>query len=314
MKKVDISFMWDWELLRQTPDSLGTWEDTTFTLNSNENSPDFWVIYDDIAHSQTRYIHSKHTILFTAEPESVKSYPKSFTDQFGLIVTSRSDIDHPNTLLTTTGLPWFTGRKVESDGSHSFVSTYNSLKSAKCTKKVKLASVISSDKSFTNGHSQRLEFAKTLKLQFGEEIDIFGRGINEFKDKADVLLPYRYHIVLENSREEHYWTEKLSDAFLNECYPIYYGCPNINEYFSKDAMTCINLDNFEESLKTIEGVINSDLDKEKRNDVLKAKDQCLDKYNLFPQIVQITNSALFEKLERGIEHKITTIRPQSSFR
>jgi len=80
-----------------------------------------------------------------------------------------------------------------------------------------------------------------VKDYFGERIDIFGRGINEIEDKWDALDRYKYHIALENSVVEDYWTEKLSDAYLAGCYPIYYGCPNIEKYFDISSLARINI-------------------------------------------------------------------------
>ena len=56
--------------------------------------------------------------------------------------------------------------------------------------------------------------------------------INPIEDKFDALIGYKYHLALENSVIPDYWTEKLADSLLAWCKPIYYGCPNINDYFS----------------------------------------------------------------------------------
>ena len=46
-----------------------------------------------------------------------------------------------------------------------------------------------------------------------------------------MFLDYQYSIAIENSRQTHYFTEKLLDCLLTKTIPIYYGCPNIAEYF-----------------------------------------------------------------------------------
>jgi len=97
--------------------------------------------------------------------------------------------------------------------------------------KSKLMSVITSSKDFTEGHQKRLNFVRRLKDYFGEDIDVFGRGIREVDDKWDAISPYKYHIALENSVYPHYWTEKLGDVYLSGAYPIYYGCLNLEDYF-----------------------------------------------------------------------------------
>jgi hypothetical protein len=46
--------------------------------------------------------------------------------------------------------------------------------------------------------------------------------------------------VLENSVQKNYWTEKLADAYLSWCVPLYYGCPNIDEYFDPRSIRKID--------------------------------------------------------------------------
>jgi hypothetical protein len=58
-----------------------------------------------------------------------------------------------------------------------------------------------------------------------------GRGYRPFADKADGLAPYRYSIVIENLREPSYFTEKLVDALLCDTVPIYWGAPDIADFF-----------------------------------------------------------------------------------
>ena len=55
-----------------------------------------------------------------------------------------------------------------------------------------------------------------------------------------------------------YWTEKLGDAFLGFALPIYYGCPNIFDYFSADSLRIIDADNFDQSIAVLEELIYRD--------------------------------------------------------
>ena len=80
--------------------------------------------------------------------------------------------------------------------------------------KTKLVSVVASNQTYLPGHRARLEFVAKLKEALGDQVDVFGRGINGFADKRDVLDDYRYHIAIENSVCENYWTEKLADPYM----------------------------------------------------------------------------------------------------
>jgi hypothetical protein len=41
----------------------------------------------------------------------------------------------------------------------------------------------------------------------------------------------KFSIIIENSQEINYFSEKLIDCLLTKTIPIYWGCPNINDYF-----------------------------------------------------------------------------------
>jgi hypothetical protein len=49
--------------------------------------------------------------------------------------------------------------------------------------------------------------------------------------KIEIFETYMFSIVIENSRQIHYFTEKIIDCLLTKTIPIYYGCPNISDYF-----------------------------------------------------------------------------------
>jgi hypothetical protein len=49
--------------------------------------------------------------------------------------------------------------------------------------------------------------------------------------KVPLFLDYQYSVVIENCRENNYFTEKLIDCLITKTIPIYYGCPNISNWF-----------------------------------------------------------------------------------
>jgi len=52
-----------------------------------------------------------------------------------------------------------------------------------------------------------------------------------------------FHIAVENSQNKNYFTEKIVDAFLSKTLPIYWGCPNIGEYFDDRGIILFNNEN-----------------------------------------------------------------------
>jgi len=105
--------------------------------------------------------------------------------------------------------------------------------------KTRMVSLIASAKRSQPGHLPRHEiadWARTAPVEF----DAIGRGYKPFDRKSEGLAPYRFSVVIENSREPNYFTEKLIDAILCEAVPIYLGCPNIDHFLPTDGMILCN--------------------------------------------------------------------------
>jgi hypothetical protein len=107
-------------------------------------------------------------------------------------------------------------------------------------KKSKLVSMVSSGKSFCEGHRYRNELMKTYQERF-KNIDYYGRSFNPFNVKEDVLNNYYFSITVENEKYSNYYTEKLMDCFATGTIPIYYGTPELPKMFNPDGI--IILDN-----------------------------------------------------------------------
>ena len=57
-----------------------------------------------------------------------------------------------------------------------------------------------------------------------------------YQDKSALHLPYRFSIVIENSTETNYFSEKIVDCFMCHTIPIYWGCDNIETFFNTNGM------------------------------------------------------------------------------
>jgi hypothetical protein len=52
-----------------------------------------------------------------------------------------------------------------------------------------------------------------------------------------------FHIAVENSQNKNYFTEKIVDCFLTRTIPIYWGCPNIDEFFHGEGIITFENEN-----------------------------------------------------------------------
>ena len=106
-------------------------------------------------------------------------------------------------------------------------------------------------------------------------------------DKSEALDRFRYPIAIENHRAPHWWTEKISDAFLGHTLPFYYGAPNLTDYFPRASFIPIDIFDVEGSAKIIETAINNDEYSKRLTAIRQARDLILRKYNLFATLAEI---------------------------
>jgi len=305
----------EWPIIQQTPGRKGLWGDCKFLINEKVDECDWWFVVEGLKDEDRTRVPKGHVVLLTGEPPNIKKYQKGFVRQFSQVMTCHTDLDHPKIVRTHQAYPWFVGRRARGHENIAFTKGYDDLKSATEFKKDKVLSVVSSSKTYIDGQRKRLDFAKRLKERLGEKVDLFGRGINEVEDKWDALAPYKYHVALENAVQPDYWTEKITDVYLAGSYPIYYGCPNIGDYFPEGSYTTIDIDDFEGSVARIEKTISDGTYERSLSKIMEARDLCLDKYNMFPMLASfVENWRAEEKDGSGtLAKKEVVLRPEASF-
>jgi hypothetical protein len=120
----------------------------------------------------------------------------------------------------------------------------------------------------SNKVKEREDFFNNSVDKFGIEKCIsFGSCFGKYKDTNNIcggnfqglelinkLSNCKFVIAMENSIGDGYVTEKIVNAFYSGAIPIYWGSPNINDLFNKEAF--INVSNFENFEKCIEHISN----------------------------------------------------------
>jgi len=158
----------------------------------------------------------------------------------------------------------FPEKTIKWSGNYATVKPSNEIKKF-------LISGWASTKIYNNapGHLLRLEiYNKQLQLPFNctffrsssrnadggpplEEIifnpllgsDFLGGG------KQCLFEGFQFSIILENSQQENYFTEKIIDCLITKTIPLYWGCPNISEFF--DTTGWLFFENFETLLQQV---------------------------------------------------------------
>ena len=106
-----------------------------------------------------------------------------------------------------------------------------------------------------NGNCLATEFGMKLLLGFLSQVlrlNCWAVAFKPFEKKEMGLGPYQFSIVIENSREPTYFSEKLIDCLLCNTIPIYWGAPNVDQYFDTDGMIiCQNVQEIQKAINTV---------------------------------------------------------------
>tara|TARA_R110000824_G_scaffold122766_1_gene280234 strand:+ start:2231 stop:3028 length:798 start_codon:yes stop_codon:yes gene_type:complete len=105
-------------------------------------------------------------------------------------------------------------------------------------KKTKLVSIIYSYKKDCNGiPCEGYLIRHQIADKYSDKIDLYGSGSpNPVVDKEEALSEYMFTVVIENVSDKNYFTEKIVDPMLLGTVPIYWGCPNIEDFFSIEGV------------------------------------------------------------------------------
>ena len=134
-------------------------------------------------------------------------------------------------------------------------------------------SFIKSQENRLEGHKLRWGVEEVLKNSKNKNIE-FLYPTTRIDTKTPLFIDSMFHICIESSKHNNYFTEKIIDSLISKTIPIYWGCQNINDYF--DGGGIFNFQNLEE-LKLIIDDLTPDIYHQKiesvENNYQIAKDQ-----------------------------------------
>jgi hypothetical protein len=161
-------------------------------------------------------VRSKIKIAWLVEPKCIFPFTynqiTSVEDKFDIIIT------HDKELL-----------KRPKYKLHNFGGTKILDQDAKVYDKSKLVNMILSFKRETEGHKLRPTLIRP-------DIDLWGQQHKTFSYKLEALKEYAFTVCVQNSRVENYFSEALIDCFRTGTIPIYWGCPNIGDFFDENGI------------------------------------------------------------------------------
>ncbi|MFX0096027.1 MAG: glycosyltransferase family 10 domain-containing protein, partial [Candidatus Hodarchaeota archaeon] len=258
------------QILKQMPGGRGCWGDISFTFEPVEEC-DFVVIYNWLKENVRVKCPLENIWAIMGEP-----YIRGFSDwmivghdQFNRVYTYCPP-SKDNKYLLAHPL------------SGSFVrKSYDELIQCPIPVKSKPLSWVTSNLQYLPGHKKRMAFLSFLRRQKTLDFDLFGRGINYIPDKWDGLAPYKYSLVIENTVNPHYWTEKVGDCFLAFTLPFYYGCPNLENYFPTKSFIRIDINRPKEAVEIIKRSIENQEWSKRIEAIKESRELLLNKYQTY---------------------------------
>ena len=245
-----------------------------------------WLVayYDRKEPIPTRVPRSRRILVLT-EPGA--DLPAGFVNQFGILVAPQEIGGFNGVWVQNHGaLPYGFGRDVSRQGFPS-IYDYAALQSLEPPEKRDAVAVVVSRKTLFPGHRRRLRFLKALKAALNERLDLFGDGLNKIPIKADAILPYKYHLALENTVMPSYWTEKLADAYLGYALPIVSGPPDLARWFPEESFLRIDLERPEAAISAIEAALDGNLYAERLPAIREARSRLMENERLCPLIARV---------------------------
>jgi len=166
-------------------------------------------------------IHASKKIAWLLEPpaicQDIYRYIQENSDQFDYVLTyNRELVDYKKILFYPFGGCWVANTGIRL--------------------KRQLVSIIASNKTRTQGHQLRHEVIR----RYHPHISSFGQQYRPIGRKEDALADFMFSIVIENSKLDDYFTEKLIDCFAVGTVPIYWGTNNICQYFDMRGILAFN--------------------------------------------------------------------------
>ena len=253
MKTFNITTGWDYNnylsfINKQTSTESYRWKDIQGVVSDNA---DYNVILQKPTDSRSGAIH------FRREPEFLHAWSEP-TDPLVSYDYSDSEKFHACTW-------WLT-------------DTYDQLDSMMVDKTCSV-SVVASSK-----HKHRANYVRRVSELFDNIVvrgSIAGKRIS-LEDRGDIIKKSAMSICIENCSQQNYFTEKITDCLLAKTLPIYWGCPNISDFFPENSYRLIDLNKPEGLMEIISKPVTSE-----EMDALEiAKRLVLDKYNIWACIEQ----------------------------
>jgi len=138
----------------------------------------------------------------------------------------------------------FNGFNLQKENSVSFLKTHKSPESMLKVPGYALRNILWEDKNKIQKLKKFYVSSRPIQYSyFGQLTRVYG------PENGDIVLPddnklelfkSKFSIIIENTYDLNYFSEKLIDCLLAKTIPLYWGCSNISDFFDKSGIICFN--------------------------------------------------------------------------
>ena len=132
------------------------------------------------------------------------------------------------------------------------------------------------------------QYPITFFRSYAQQPHIHDYGNNPFigtqlEDKIELFKEFQFSIVIENSRQINYFTEKLMDCLITKTIPIYWGCPNITEFFDTTGWIILETISIDEIINKL-NILNDEYYDNYKNIINKNYNETLKYIDIYTNI------------------------------
>jgi hypothetical protein len=214
--------------LEQTPGGTGHWGAWRFTEDPVPE-PDAVIVCNFLKTDlRVRVSPDRVWMVFMEPPDrTARLLRPTYSDYSRIVSPDPAARTLPGGCWAHGSVPWMVGR------------SFDELAASAADSKTSPLAWVTSNARRTRGHRLRLQFLDRLRQSV--PVALWGRGFRPLTRKWEVLAPARFALAIENHSAPHYWTEKVADCFLAGTFPIYWGAPNLADYFPREAFEWIDI-------------------------------------------------------------------------
>lgn len=291
--------------LKQFPAFSPRFDGLYFTFGTDVPiDTDVLIVHTRASYSIPTLLPRERTVFFAGEPDVIHPYGAAFLNQFGLVMSATTRPLKTEQLRSAFCAVWFAGFDMSKPRTTENMLGYDWFCDQSVPTKIDKISIVTSNKADTPFHRKRLEFIGEVVKLIPDRIELFGHGHRSVPDKKDALLPYRYHLAIENGEGRDVWTEKLSDPYLCWAFPFYAGCSNLEDYFPQEAYRYIDLDNPQASASEMVRMMENGHWDKVRPFLDTARERVLVDYNIATMFARLACMALEKPAARLVKHRM----------